>query len=163
MPAKYLAVMRRQYGWSVLALFLAICLGTAGLGAAWTSMSVGDWYPTLNKPSWNPPSWVFAPVWTTLYITMAVAAWIAWRNGGKVSLLLFGLQLVLNAAWSAVFFGMRNPGLAFADIVLLWFAILATVVGFWRLSRLAAMLLIPYLAWVSFATLLNWVIWNTNS
>jgi tryptophan-rich sensory protein/uncharacterized protein YbjT (DUF2867 family) len=152
--------------WLVLALFVMICLGTAGLGAAWTNLSVGDWYVTLNKPSWNPPKWVFGPVWTTLYIMMAIAASLVWRDKGLADgwlpMLLFGVQLCLNAAWSALFFGMRNPGVAFADIVLLWFAILATIIAFGRISNLAALLLVPYLAWVSFATALNCSIWRMN-
>lgn len=152
--------------WLVLALFVMICLAIAGLGAAWTNLSVGDWYATLNKPSWNPPKWVFGPVWTTLYIMMAVAAWLVWRTKGladaRVPLLLFGAQLCLNAAWSALFFGRRNPGIAFADIVLLWIAILATIVAFGRVSNLAAILLVPYLSWVSFAAALNWSIWRMN-
>ncbi len=152
--------------WLVLALFLVICLATAGLGAAWTNLSVGDWYATIKKPSWNPPNWLFGPVWTALYIGMAVAAWLVWRKNGLADawlpLLLFVVQLFLNAAWSALFFGMRSPGLALADIVLLWFAILATIVAFGRVSSLAATLLVPYLAWVSFATALNWSIWRMN-
>lgn len=152
--------------WLVLALFLGICLATAGLGAASTSLSVGDWYAAIKKPSWNPPNWVFGPVWTALYIGMAVAAWLVWRKNGLADawlpLRLFGVQLFLNAAWSALFFGMRNPGIALADIVLLWIAILATIVAFGRVSSLAATLLVPYLAWVSFATALNWSIWRLN-
>lgn len=152
--------------WLVLALFFMICLGTAGLGAAWTNLSVGDWYVTLNKPCWNPPKWLFGPVWTTLYIMMAVAAWLVWRKNGLAEawlpLLLFAVQLFLNAAWSALFFGMRNPAIAFADIVLLWIAILATIIAFGRVSNPAALLLFPYLAWVSFATALNWSIWRLN-
>ncbi len=151
--------------WVVLVLFLMISLATAGLGAAWTNLSVGDWYGTLKKLSWNPPNWVFGPVWTALYIGMAIAAWLVWRTSGMdcwPALLLFGVQLVLNAVWSALFFGLRNPEIAFADIVLLWFAILATVVAFGRVSASAAVLLLPYLAWVSFATALNWAIWRLN-
>jgi translocator protein len=151
--------------WVVLALFLMICLGTAVLGAAWTNLSLGDWYVTLAKPSWNPPNWVFGPIWTTLYVGMAIAAWLVWRRRGLDSwlpLLLFGVQLVLNAAWSALFFGLRNPGMAFEDIILLWLAILATVVAFGHVSTSAAALLLPYLAWVSFATALNWAIWRMN-
>ncbi len=150
----------------MLAVFLLICLGTAVLGATWTSLSVGDWYAALRKPMWSPPNWVFGPVWTILYIAMAVAAWLVWRMPGTgrwPALLLFGVQLVLNAAWSALFFGLRNPGLAFADIVLLLFAILVTVVRFGRLSAWAAVLMLPYLAWVSFATALNGAIWRLNS
>ena len=154
------------FQWVALALFLILCLGTAGLGAAATNLSVGTWFAALEKPSWNPPNWVFGPVWTTLYVGMAVAAWLVWRRKGLVDvslpLILFGVQLFLNAAWSALFFGMRNPGIAFADILLLWLAIAATVVTFGRVSSLAATLLVPYLAWVSFATVLNWSIWRLN-
>ena len=152
--------------WLVLALFLVICLATAGIGAAWTNLSVGDWYAAIKKPTWNPPNWLFGPVWTALYIGMAVAAWLVWRKNGLADawlpLLLFGVQLFFNAVWSALFFGMRSPGIAFVDIVLLWFAILATIVTFGRVSSLAATLLVPYLAWVSFATVLNWSIWRMN-
>jgi tryptophan-rich sensory protein len=151
----------------VLALFLVICLATAGLGAVWTNLSVGDWYAAMEKPSWTPPNWVFGPVWTALYVGMAVAAWLVWRKNGLADawlpLLFFAVQLFLNAAWSALFFGMRNPGIAFADIVLLWIAILATIVAFGRVSNLAATLLVPYLTWVSFAMALNWSIWRLNS
>jgi tryptophan-rich sensory protein len=150
----------------VFVLFLIICLGTTGLGAAWTNLSIGDWYATLAKPSWNPPNWVFGPVWTALYVGMAVAAWLVWKRRGWDSiapLLVFGVQLFLNAVWSGLFFGMRNPGFAFADIVLLWFAILATIVAFGRVSIPAALLLTPYLAWVTFATALNWSLWRLNS
>lgn len=153
--------------WIVLALLVLACLGTAALGAAWTNLSVTTWYSELQKPSWNPPNWVFGPVWTCLYVTMAVAAWLVWREkgfrGGRFHLLLFAVQLALNAAWSALFFGWRNPGLAFAEIVLLWIAILATVMAFGRVSTWAAALLVPYLAWVSFAAALNWTIWRMNA
>jgi tryptophan-rich sensory protein/uncharacterized protein YbjT (DUF2867 family) len=155
-----------SFQWLVLALLLIICLATAGLGAALTNLSVGGWYAAVQRPSWNPPNWVFGPVWTVLYIGMAIAAWLVWRRTGLADawlpLLLFGVQLCLNASWSALFFGMRSPGIAFADIVLLWFAILATIIAFGRISNLAATLLVPYLAWVSFATALNWSIWRLN-
>lgn len=154
------------FQWVVLALFLILCLGTAGLGAAVTNLSVGTWFAALEKPPWNPPNWVFGPVWTTLYVGMAVAAWLVWRRRGfadvSLPLFLFGVQLFLNSAWSVLFFGMRNPGIAFADILLLWLAIAATIVAFGRVSTLAAILLVPYLAWVSFATVLNWSIWWLN-
>ena len=153
--------------WIALALFLVICLGTAGLGAVVTDLSVRDWYATLEKPSWNPPNWLFGPVWTTLYIGMAIAAWLVWRQRGLgegwLPLTLFGIQLTLNAIWSALFFGFRSPGAAFAEIILLWLAILATIIAFARYSTWAAALLIPYLAWVSFATVLNWTLWRMNS
>lgn len=153
--------------WVALGAFLIACLGTAVLGAAATNSSVGDWYATLRKPSWNPPNWIFGPVWTCLYLAMALSAWLVWREKklaeGKLPLVVFGLQLILNAAWSPLFFGLRSPGLALIDIVLLWFAILATVITFGRVSTLAAGLLIPYFAWVSFAAFLNWTIEKMNS
>lgn len=165
MPTIRLGRAESLHHWAVLALLLFFCLGTAALGAAWTNLSIGDWYVTLKKPSWNPPNWVFGPVWTTLYIGMAIAAWLIWRARGRdrwLPLFLFGVQLVLNAAWSPLFFGLRNPGMALADVILLWSAIVATIVAFWRVSASAAALLLPYLAWVSFATALNWAIWSMN-
>jgi tryptophan-rich sensory protein len=124
------------------------------------------WYVTLEKPSWNPPNWIFGPVWTCLYIAMAIAAWLVWRKegiaGARAQLLLFAGQLILNAAWSFLFFGLRNPGLALVDIVLLWLSILATLLAFAKVSGWAAALFLPYLAWVSFATALNWALWRMN-
>jgi translocator protein len=126
----------------------------------------GEWYAGLVKPSWNPPSSVFAPVWTTLYVLMGVAAWLVWRQvgfaGAPVALGLFALQLVLNAAWSYLFFGLHQPAVAFVDIVALWLAILATTVAFWRVSGPAGVLLLPYLCWVGFASALNLQLWRLN-
>ena len=150
----------------MLALFIAICFLAAGAGAIIVSTSVNSWYPTLHKPSWNPPAWVFGPVWTFLYLMMAVAAWLIWRlrgfANGAGALKLFALQLALNAAWSPLFFGLRNPLAAFLDIVPLWAAILATLISFWRISPVAGALLVPYWLWVSFATALNFTIWRIN-
>lgn len=127
----------------------------------------GEWYASLRKPAWNPPGWIFGPVWTALYTMMAVAAWMVWRHGGFTAqrrpLALFLLQLALNAAWTPLFFGWHRPGLAFAEIVLLWLAIAATLVAFRPVSRAAAWLLAPYLAWVSFATVLNLTLWRLNA
>ena len=127
----------------------------------------GEWYASLKKPSWNPPGWIFGPVWTALYTMMAVAAWLIWRRGcwaaQRRPLTLFLVQLALNAAWTPLFFGWHRPRLAFADIVLLWLAILATLVAFRPVSRAAAWLLAPYLAWVSFATVLNLTLWRLNT
>jgi tryptophan-rich sensory protein len=166
MPTSHSSRESYSFHWVALVFFLILCLATAGLGAALTDLSVRDWYVGLEKPSWNPPNWVFGPVWTGLYIGMAIAAWLVWRRKGLADawlpLLLFGLQLFLNAAWSALFFGMRSPGIALADILMLWIAILATIVAFRRVSNLSAALLVPYLAWVSFATALNWCIWRMN-
>lgn len=151
---------------AVLGLFLAICLGVAAAGAWFTAGSVATWYPTLAKPPWNPPAWVFGPVWTVLYVSMAVAAWLVWRRAGwrraPGALGLFAAQLALNAAWSPLFFGFRSPGAALVDIVLLWLAIAVTVVAFSRIVPLAGALLVPYWLWVSFATALNAAIWRLN-
>lgn len=127
----------------------------------------GEWYASLAKPSWNPPSWVFAPVWTTLYVLMGVAAWLVWRKrgfaGAPAALGLFIAQLGLNSLWSYLFFGAHRPGLAFLDIVVLWLVILATTVTFWRVSIPAGALLLPYLCWVGFASALNLQLWRLNS
>jgi benzodiazapine receptor len=144
--------------------WLALCFAAAALGGFFTP---GEWYAQLQKPSWNPPSWIFGPVWSALYIMMALAAWLVWRRGGfaaqRLALSLFSLQLLFNALWSPAFFGLRNPALALVDILLLWLALLATVLTFWRRSRVAGALLIPYLAWVSFASALNFALWRLNS
>jgi tryptophan-rich sensory protein len=126
--------------------------------------SVKEWYPTLDKPGWTPPAVLFGPVWTVLYVMMAIAAWVVWRDGKtpRTALVLFFFQLLLNVAWSFLFFGLRMPGLALIDIFILWFAILATIIAFAFNSRAAALLMIPYLAWVSFAVALNAAIWRLN-
>jgi translocator protein len=153
--------MARQY--LVLAGFLLLCLGVGGLAGWATSQAVVDWYPTLVKPSWQPPPWLFGPVWTVLYAMMAVAAWLVWRVGNaRAALMLFGGQLLLNLAWSFLFFGARSPGLALLDIGALWLAIAATIFAFAFKSRIAAYLMVPYLCWVSFASALNASIWSLN-
>ena len=150
-----------------LVVFVALCLGAAALGSAATVPRIEGWYAALDKPSWTPPDWVFGPVWTVLYLAMAVAAWLVWRqkgwSGARVPLTLFGVQLALNVAWSWLFFGLRSPGLGFADIILLWMAIVATLVAFWRRSAVAGLLFVPYLAWVTFAAVLNYSIWQMNA
>jgi benzodiazapine receptor len=146
-----------------LAAFLVACFLAALVGGRATVASVGSWYPTLVKPAWGPPSWLFGPVWTLLYAMMAVAAWLVWRHAGwNAALLLFGVQLLLNVAWSFCFFAWRSPLAGLVDIVALWFAILATVLCFLRIDRVAGWLMIPYLAWVTFATALNFAIWRLN-
>jgi benzodiazapine receptor len=150
-----------------LVVSIAICFAAAGLGAAVTTPQIRGWYTTINKPSWNPPDWIFGPVWSTLYLMMAVSAWLVWRRRGlravRGPITMFAVQLVLNSLWSVLFFGMQWPGLAAIEIVILWSAILATAIGFWRQSKVAGGLLIPYLLWVSFATVLNVTIWELNS
>lgn len=150
---------------SVLAFagWLALTFAAATLGALFLP---GGWYTALKKPSWNPPNWIFGPVWTALYTVMAVAAWLVWKRGGfsaqRNALLLFLLQLLLNVAWSPLFFGMKQPAVAFVDIVLLWLALLATVVAFWKARPFSGVLLVPYLAWVTFASALNFTLWQLN-
>ena len=147
----------------VLLGFIALCLAAGALGAAVTAPAITAWYATLAKPSFNPPNWIFAPVWTTLYVLMAIAAWLVWRRGNaRTPLVLFALQLVLNSAWSLLFFGLHRVDLALIDIVLLLAAIAATALSFRPRSAVAALLLVPYLAWVSFATVLNFAIWRLN-
>ena len=150
----------------MLAVFIAICFAVSGVGAIATSRSVSQWYPALQKPSWNPPPWVFGPVWTVLYLMMAIAAWIVWRQrgfkGAAGALGIFALQLALNAAWSPLFFGLRNPLAGLVDIIPLWIAIMATIISFRRISPLAGALLVPYWLWVGFATALNFMIWSLN-
>ena len=149
-----------------LVVFLVVCFAAAGIGGAVTTPKIATWYATLVKPSWNPPNWIFGPVWSALYFCMAVAAWLVWRQGGfsgtKVPLTLFAVQLVLNVLWSCIFFGLEMPGLAFVEVLLLWAAIAATMVTFWRRSMIAGILFVPYLAWVSFASFLNFTIWRLN-
>jgi len=153
--------------WPMLLVFLVACFGAAGIGSALTTSALGDWYPTITKPSFNPPNWIFGPVWTVLYLMMAVAGWLAWRAGPPPSATAvwvpYFTQLALNTAWSGIFFYLHAPGWAFAEIILLWLAIAATIVMFYRRSPLAAWLLVPYLAWVSFAALLNFSIWRLNA
>lgn len=138
-----------------------------GLSGFATARGVEDWYPTLAKPFFNPPAWVFGPVWTALYLMMGVAAFLVWQKGTDRDLVLTGLtlfavQLALNGLWSVIFFGMRLPGYAFAEIILLWVAIVATLVWFWRSAPAAGFLMAPYLAWVTFAAILNGSIWVLN-
>jgi tryptophan-rich sensory protein len=151
-----------------LVLMVVICFGAAAVGGMATAAGVGDWYPTLAKPSWNPPGWVFGPVWSALYLAMAVAAWWVCLKAGSfknaaVPLSFFAIQLGLNVLWSFVFFAWQQPGWAFVEIVVLWLAILVTMVAFFARSRLAGGLIVPYLAWVSFAAFLNWTIWRLNA
>lgn len=159
-------VMTNTSGRHVLALFAWLALVFTASASAFF-VSTGDWYAALNKPTWNPPAWVFGPAWTLLYVMMATAAWFVWREGGwkqqGLALSMFVLQWALNALWTPIFFGWHRPGLAFAEIVLLWLALCVTIVLFWRVSSTAGWLLAPYLAWVTFAAALNFTIWRLNS
>jgi tryptophan-rich sensory protein len=151
---------------AALAGFVALCLAAGATGGAVTRTSVGTWYAALDKPAFTPPDWVFGPVWTALYVMMAVAAWRVWRRadaaGARPALGLWALQLALNLCWSFLFFGARLVGAALAEIAVLFVAILATALLFRRVDRAAAWLLAPYAAWVAFAALLNAAIWILN-
>jgi len=150
-----------------LIVSLAICFAVAGIGSWVTAGGLREWYPSLAKPSWNPPNWIFGPVWSTLFAMMAVSAWLLWeqreRTGAHRALGLFALQLALNFAWSGIFFGVRQPGWALVEIVVLWVAIAATIAASWSVDRRASALLIPYLGWVAFASFLNLTLWRLNS
>jgi len=152
--------------WLSLIPFVVVCFLAAAIGALATNSSVKTWYPQLRRPEWTPPNWLFGPVWTALYLMMALSAWLAWRSSisgvPRFALILFGIQLVLTALWSVVFFGLRKIGPAFAEVLLLWMMLIATAVAFLPLSLLAAWLLIPYIAWVGFASYLNYRIWQMN-
>jgi len=153
----------------IIAIAIAELAGV--IGSFFTVSAIDTWYAGIVKPAWNPPSWVFGPVWVVLYAMMGVAVWLVWRRRDSVSkhgmtwrwaLAMFGVQLVLNALWSIIFFGLHSPGWAFVGIVLLWAAIVGTIGVFWRISKPAALLLIPYVLWVSFAGFLNYTIWDLN-
>jgi benzodiazapine receptor len=150
----------------VFLLFVTGCFVVAGFGAFFTSGSVNEWYPMIRKPSWTPPSWLFGPVWTFLYLIMGIAGWMIWYKAGwdraSGALGLFAFQLVLNAAWSPLFFGLKNPLAGLLAIVPLWAAIFVTLLSFWKISQFAGLLMVPYWLWVSFATVLNFAIWRMN-
>jgi benzodiazapine receptor len=161
---KEVDTMRAAFG---LGGFLLLCFVVAGLGAAATTPEIAGWYRTIAKPRWNPPDAVFGPVWTALYIMMAIAAWWVWRpagfRGAAGPLTLFFVQLGLNGLWSWIFFAWHRLGWAFAEIAVLWVVLAATTIAFFAHSRVAGWLMTPYLAWVSFASYLNFAIWRLNS
>jgi tryptophan-rich sensory protein len=147
-----------------LVVFLVVSLAAGWIGSRFLP---GAWYESLVKPSWTPPSSVFGPVWTLLYIMMGIAAWLVWRRR-KVArvttpLFLFAVQLILNGMWSYIFFGRQQPAVAFLEIVVLWIAVLLTLIGFWRIRRTAGAMMLPYCLWVSFAAVLNFQLWRLNT
>ncbi len=155
----------RPRDFAALAAFVAINAAVSALGGWATAKSVGTWYQALEKPAFNPPDWIFAPVWSALYLMIAVAGWRAWRRGGgeaRRALAVYAVQLALNLSWSFVFFGARLIGPALLVIAALLAAIVANAALFWRVDRWAGALLVPYAAWVSFATLLNAALWRLN-
>ncbi len=149
-----------------LVLSLGIAFSVAWMGAFFTDLSIGTWYPTLIKPAWTPSGAAIGLIWTILYGLMAIAAWVVWLDCGakrqRHPLGLYALQLLLNLGWTFVFFGLRSPGIALVEIGVLWMAIFVTSVSFWRTSRVAGALMVPYLIWVSFAAALNAEIWRLN-
>lgn len=146
-----------------LALFVALSFAAASTGAFFRP---GAWYERLAKPAWRPPNRIFAPVWTFLYLTVAISGWLVWQthgvSGAAVPLAVYVVQLLLNAAWTPIFFGLRRPDLAFHEILLVWASIVATIAVFYPLHAGAALLLVPYLLWVSFAAGLNFSVWQLN-
>lgn len=143
-------------------VFVAICVLAAASGGIFRA---GAWYEALAKPWWRPPSWLFGPAWSVLYFTIAVSGWMVWRRAGFAPgpFGIYFLSLCINAAWSALFFGLRRMDLAFLDVLLLWLSIAATIAAFYPIDRRAALLLLPYLGWVTFASVLNFTIWRMNA
>lgn len=154
-------------GYLKLAASVFVCLAAGGIGTVFTVQSIPTWYSTLNKPVFSPPNYLFGPVWTVLYILMGISLYLVWKRGlktGKVrsALYIFGIQLILNAIWSPIFFGLKNLLLALIVIIVMWIYILKTILVFLKIDKTAGYLLYPYLAWVSFASLLNFSVWLLN-
>ncbi|GAB4193026.1 MAG: tryptophan-rich sensory protein [Calditrichia bacterium] len=144
-------------------IWIIISLSAGFIGS---QFSPDHWYEALNKPTWNPPNYIFGPVWTMLYILMGISAWLVWRkyklSGASIAFVFFFFQLILNTLWSYLFFGLHRPDLAFMEIIVLWIAILVTLISFYKLHKTAALLLLPYLGWVTFAAVLNFTLWQLN-
>jgi len=150
-----------------LIISILVPLLVGAFSGFFTSSGVNGWYATASKPWFNPPNWIFAPVWTTLYILMGIALYLVWKSGADIRLkqtaiILFAVQLILNFFWSFIFFKLQLPGWAFAEIVLMWVMIFITILWFGKISAAAAWLLVPYISWVSFAAVLNYAIWKLN-
>ena len=151
-----------------LIISLVICQLAGIIGSLFTSPSIPTWYASLEKPSFNPPNWVFSPVWISLFVLMGISLFLLWRNiledqKAKIAILFFAIQLVLNMFWSVIFFGLKSPFFAFIEIIFLWVAILLTILKSLKVSKAAGALLIPYILWVSFAAVLNFSIWSLNA
>jgi len=149
-----------------LVISIVLCQIAGLLGSFFTTPAIPTWYKTLNKPFFTPPNWIFGPVWVSLFILMGISLFLVWRKPDhpkfKPALLFFSVQFILNVLWSAAFFGLQSPLLGLIDIILLWIAILLTILNFFKVSKVAGMLLMPYLLWVSFASLLNFSLWILN-
>ncbi len=151
-----------------LVISVAIPLLAGVTSGFFTASGVGTWYQTIQKPSWNPPGWIFGPVWTTLYILMGIALYLVWKSDAatavkKTAILLFAIQLLLNFFWSFIFFNQHQVGWALVEILVMWVFILLTIFAFASVNKTAAWLLVPYISWVSFAFLLNYTIWKLNN
>ena len=151
-----------------LAASIMFCLFAGLVGSFFTSPAIPGWFATLVKPAFSPPNWIFAPVWTILFVLMGISMYLVWNKGlqnrdVRISLFIFDIQLVLNVLWSFLFFGLRSPFYAFVEIIILWVVIAFTIQNFLKISRTAELLLVPYILWVSFAAILNFYIWNLNS
>ena len=159
--------LKRRQDLLGLVVFIALCLFVSGIGGAITATSVGTWYQALQKPPFNPPDWVFAPVWTTLYLLMAIAGWRVWRQVQPkvygLAIMVFAAQLGLNLLWSFLFFGLQRIDLAMFEVVILLVFIIANTLLFWRIDRLAGALFVPDVLWVAFAIALNSSLWILNS
>lgn len=155
-----------KINWLKLVLSLIICLAAGGIGSIFTTPAINGWYAILQKPEFNPPNWIFGPVWTTLFILMGIALYLVWSKSneqeGRKAIILFGLQLTLNIAWSFCFFYLHNPLAGLVEIIFLWLAILLTIIYFYKISKSAAYLLVPYILWVSFASVLNYFLFILN-
>jgi len=150
----------------IISILIPVAVGA--ISGFFTTAEIPGWYQTINKPTWNPPSWIFGPVWTTLYLLMGIALYLVWKSEAvqsvkKMAIILFAVQLLLNFFWSFIFFNQHQIGLALAEIITMWFFILLTIFAFAPINKLAAWLLVPYISWVSFATILNYTIWKLNS
>lgn len=154
----------KKYQKLIVSLLIPLLIGFAG--SLITSSSLDTWYPNLNKPAFNPPNWLFAPAWTTLFILIGLAFYLVWKDnfGGsyKLPVFIYFSQLILNFLWSMLFFGLKNPLAAFIEIIILWFFILINIIIFYKISKVAGILLIPYICWVSFASVLNYYIFILN-
>ncbi|MFC2143906.1 TspO/MBR family protein [Candidatus Aenigmatarchaeota archaeon] len=151
-----------------LIVSIIICQVIGGIGSIFTAPSISTWYTTLAKPWFTPPNWVFAPVWITLFLLMGISLYLIWEKGLKekrikTAISIFGIQLALNAIWSIIFFGLQSPFYAFIEIIILWIAILATIISFYKISKPAGLILLPYIIWVTIASSLNYYVWILNA
>ena len=148
--------------WIKLIIAILICQLAGVFGSIFTYSSIGTWFVSLQKPAFSPPNWLFGPVWITLYTLMGISLYLIWNKRDKFSILIFGFQLILNALWSLLFFGLQNPFYALVEIIILWFAILIMIVKFYKIDKRAGLILLPYILWVSVATALNYYVFILN-